>query len=272
MSLEHCSRTLNCKTAHDYEACHRQGLPELNSYTDVADIAIGPMQPSLEHTYAASVAHQVTGPFGPHTQGASAGNVARPRLLPALPLTLAELELLLQERVVDLAAVAEVAKRDASFTAQLLLFANQDLDECDRLYRVEDCLVQLGISTVQELVSETPPLVPSEWRTATLLDHSRQTAIAAESIAHQVPGMDPEKAYLAGLLHLFPELVWLRTGASGDESDEWPLPAFVWEATCWSGHPFLVAKGENLLGEVVRLACEWVGRAALERYRSRRSG
>jgi len=271
MSLEQCGRTLNCKML-TIMTRSRQGLPELNSYTDVADIAIGPMQPSLEHTYAASVAHQVTGPFGPHTQGASAGNVARPRLLPALPLTLAELELLLQERVVDLAAVAEVAKRDASFTAQLLLFANQDLDECDRLYRVEDCLVQLGISTVQELVSETPPLVPSEWRTATLLDHSRQTATAAQSIAHQVPGMDPEKAYLAGLLHLFPELVWLRTGASGDESDEWPLPAFVWEVTCWSKHPFLVSEGENLLCEVVRVACEWVGRAALERYRSRRSG
>lgn len=202
---------------------------------------------------------------------------ARPPVLPALPLTLAELELLLQERVVDLTAVAEVAKRDASFTAQLLLLANQDLEDCDRLYRVEDCLVQLGISTVQELVQETPPLAPCEWRTDTLVNHCRKTAVAAESIAHQVPGVDPEKAYLAGLLHLFPELVWLRTGMAENGSassgtDEWPLPDFIWEATCWSKHPFLASGGERLLCEVVRLACEWVGRIALQRYRNQRSG
>ena len=197
--------------------------------------------------------------------------------LPALPLTLAELELLLQDPVVDLAAVAEVVKRDASFTAQLLLLANQEYEESDRFYRIEDCLVQLGISALQELVRRTPPLMPSEWRSSALLTHCRLTAAAAEAIALQVPGADPEKAYLAGLLHLFPELVWLRTGAVenrstiGSESDEWPLPAFVWEAIWWSKHPFELSGCENLLCEVVRVACEWVGMAALQGYRNRRS-
>lgn len=236
------------------------------------------MQPRLEDIYDAPVAHQVTRPFGPPTQHAAAGNVARPLLLPALPLTLAELELLLQQPVVDLAAVAEVVKRDASFTAQLLLLANHDCEESERFYRVEDCLVQLGSSAVQELVRETPPLMPSEWRSSALLTHCRLTAAAAEAIALHVPGADPEKAYLAGLLHLFPDLVWLRTGAAenrsaiGGESEEWPLPAFVWEAICWSKHPFAVSGCENLLCEVVRVACEWVGRAALQRYRNQQSG
>jgi hypothetical protein len=197
--------------------------------------------------------------------------------LPALSLTLAELELLLQEPAVDLSAVAEVVKGDASFTAQLLLLANQDREKSDRFYRIEDCLVQLGISATQELVHKTPPLVPSDWRSSALLSHSRLTAVAAEAIALQVPGVDPEKAYLAGLLHLFPELVWLGTGAVGDrstlgsESDEWPLPAFVWEAILWSKHPFAVSGCENLLCEVVRVACEWVGMSALQEYRNRRS-
>jgi len=207
---------------------------------------------------------------GQRKQFGSDPHPACPPLLPALPLTLAEMELLLQEPVVDLGAIAEVAKRDASLTAQLLLLANRDREESDRFYRIEDCVVQLGISALQELVQETPPLLPSDWRCSALLNHSRLTGLVAEAIALQVPGVDSEKAYLAGLLHLFPELALLETwaaekrGTISAESEEWPLPAFIWEVIRWFKHPFAVPGPENLLCEVVLAACEWVGQAALE--------
>jgi len=185
--------------------------------------------------------------------------------LPAWPLTLAEMELLLQGPVVDLGAIAEVAKRDASLTAQLLWLANRDREECDRLYRIETCLVQLGISVLREFVQETPPLSPSDWRGGALLNHSRLTALAAEAIAFQIPGVDPEKAYLAGLLHLLPELVSLeKSGAYSRGIDAWPLPTFAWEVIHGFKHPFAVSGRENRLCEVVRAACEWVGQATLE--------
>jgi hypothetical protein len=81
--------------------------------------------------------------------------------------------------------------------------------------------------------------------------------------------VDPEKAYLAGLLHLFPELASLETRAAkrgmiSPESEEWPLPTFVWDVICWFKHPFAVSGPENLLCEVVLAACEWAGRGTLE--------
>jgi len=190
--------------------------------------------------------------------------------LPALPLTLAEMELLLQGPVVDLGAIAEVAKRDASLTAQLLWLANRDREESDRLYRIEACLVQLGISVLRELVRETPPLSPSDGRGGALINHSRLTALAAEDIAFQILGVDPEKAYLAGLLHLLPELVsfwsWAaeKSDASSSGIDEWPLPTFAWEVIHGFRHPFAVSGRENRLCEVVRTACEWASQVALE--------
>jgi hypothetical protein len=190
--------------------------------------------------------------------------------LPALPLTLAEMELLLQGPVVDLRAIAEVAKRDASLTALLLLLANRDREEGDRFYRIEDCLVQLGITVLQELVRQTPPLSPSDWRCGTLLDHSRQTALAAEVIALKFPGVDPEKAYLAGLLHLFPELVSAasrvteNSGAFSGESAEWPLPAFAWDVICGFRYPCAVSGQARALCEVVLVACEWIRLATLK--------
>ena len=178
-------------------------------------------------------------------------------LLPALPLTLAELELLLQGPVVDLGAIAEVAKRDAGMTAQLLLLANHNREESDRLYRLEDCLVQIGISPLRELVRVMPPVLPSDRQGRMLLTHSRRTALAAETIAHHVPGVVPEKAYLAGLLHLLPELVSLEAGA------DWPLPEFASEVIRGFQHPFAVSGEERRLYEVVLAACEWAGEPEL---------
>ena len=205
-------------------------------------------------------------PLPPNQFGFEPDPVCLPGL-PALPLTLAEMELLLQGPVVDLGAIAEVAKRDASLTAQLLWLANRDREQSDRLYRIDACLVQLGISVLRELVRATPPLSPSDGRGSALLHHSRMTALAAEDIAFQIPGLDPEKAYLAGLLHLLPELVSLeKSGACSRGIEEWPLPTFAWEVIRGFRHPFAVSGRESRLCEVVRSACEWVGQARLQAH------
>lgn len=84
--------------------------------------------------------------------------------------------------------VPQPALRDeglASLTAQLLLLANRDREESDRFYRIEDSLGQVGISALRESMRATPPLLPSDWRCAVLLNHSRLTALAAEAIAFQ---------------------------------------------------------------------------------------
>ena len=213
------------------------------------------MQPGFQHiVYAApeelSSAHQT------YELWPERGALPLP-LVSASPLALAEMELLLQGPVVDLGAIAEVVKHDAGVTAQLLFLANRDREESDRFYRIEDCLVQVGISPLRELVRATPPLVSSDWRGRLLLNHSRLTALAAEAIARLVPGMNLEKVYLAGLLHLFPELI--RSGMPGP----WPLPAFVWEVIHGFKHPSMVSGEGHRLCEVVLSACEWAGEVEL---------
>ena len=180
-----------------------------------------------------------------------------PPPLAALPLTLAELELLLQGPVVDLGVIAEVVKRDAAVTAELLLLANRERDESDRFYRMEDCLVQIGISRLRELVQAMPPLMPSDWQRRLLLNHSRRTALAAEAMAYYLPAIDLEKAYLAGLLHLLPELV------SPEAEAGWPLPRLVREAIHGFNHPFTVFGEGHRFCELVWAACEWVSEMEL---------
>jgi HDOD domain len=186
------------------------------------------------------------------------------RILPVLPLTLAQLELLIQEAVVDLGAIVEVARPDASLTAQLLLLANRDRDEDDRLSRVADCVVQLGISAVRDLVRGMSPIGPSDWRSRALLTHSRVAAQAAQAIALQVPGVDPEEAYVGGLLHLFPEFIALQESTAEKRVisaawDDCHFPRFVSDVICWCRHPFAAPGPESLLCQVVLAACESVG-------------
>jgi len=244
MPVEPCRRTLT------------HYAPKLNLPRELADIAISPMQPRFEHSICYLPARPAANPFALEL----APYACSPGL-PALPHSLARMELLLQGAVVNLGAVAEVVKRDAILAAQVLRLANHDRDECDRLCRIEACLAQLDISVLRELVQTTPPLSPCDWRCRALLNHSRIAALAAETIAFQIPELDPEKAYLAGLLHAFPDLAGLSAEAvSCGEIDEWPLPAFIWTVIRGFRHPFTVSARENRLCEVVRTACEWTSR------------
>src|SRR5450755_847876 len=76
--------------------------------------------------------------------------------LTALPVTLLQMELLLDCPVVDLDALAEVVQHDSGFTAQLLGLANADRHPDDHLLRIEDCLVDLGIFWLLAMVRDLP--------------------------------------------------------------------------------------------------------------------
>jgi hypothetical protein len=76
--------------------------------------------------------------------------------LTALPVTLLQMELLLDCPVVDLDALAEVVQHDSEFTAQLLELANADRHPDDHLLRIEDCLVDLGIFWLLAMVRDLP--------------------------------------------------------------------------------------------------------------------
>jgi hypothetical protein len=79
-----------------------------------------------------------------------------PPHLTALASTLAQLELLLDRPVVDLAALSEVVQSDNVLASQLLRLVNVDRHPDDSILCIEDCLVDLGITWLLAMVRELP--------------------------------------------------------------------------------------------------------------------
>jgi HDOD domain len=79
-----------------------------------------------------------------------------PPHLTALPSTLAQMELLLDRPVVDLAALSQVVQSDMILSSQLLRLVNIDRHPDDSILRIEDCLIELGITWLLAMVRELP--------------------------------------------------------------------------------------------------------------------
>lgn len=132
--------------------------------------------------------------------------------MPILAATRLQLELLLQERSVDLRAMAEIILADAGATLQVLRLIGEEYPgEEERPTRIEDCIVSLNRERWYEVVrasgtSHSAPLL-AEWQ------HCRRIAECARELARCMDGFQPEEAYLVGLLFRlgkFPRLLGWR--------------------------------------------------------------
>ena len=136
--------------------------------------------------------------------------------MPILAATRLQLELLLQERSVDLKAIAEIILADAGATLQVLRLIGEEYpNDEERPTRIEDCIVSLPCERWYEVVcaagtSHSASLL-AEWQ------HCRRIAECARELARSMDGFQPEQAYLVGLLFRlgrFPRLLGWRP--SGD--------------------------------------------------------
>jgi HDOD domain len=124
--------------------------------------------------------------------------------VPALPATVIMLELLLDQPTVDLAAVSEVVLSDLGATLQILRTRSENWDQDEeQSCRVPARLVALGKDVILEAITPFAVVGPDFPVGADfeLWEHSRLVAECARAIAPGFQGVDPEKAYLAGLLH-----------------------------------------------------------------------
>ena len=124
-------------------------------------------------------------------------------VVPAMARSLLRLELLLREPTLDLRAISNLIRSDLGLTIQTLRLVGADFDHSeDTPSRIQDSVVHLGQSA---LLLATPALrqgsTSNQAELAELWGHSRLVACWAERLAHTVGGLDPEKAYLGGLLH-----------------------------------------------------------------------
>ena len=168
--------------------------------------------------------------------------------VPVLLTTRLQLEVLLDERLVDLGAVAEVILGDPGATLGVLRLIGEEYGSSPgRPERIEDCIASLdaaawfGTFQLDTFPSETfcggasgevraaVSLVPA-WR------HARRIAQYTRRLAEGLEGVCPERAYLSGLLHELGELParlgWQRSPAG--EADfmeqlarDWSLPDWL---------------------------------------------
>jgi len=170
--------------------------------------------------------------------------------VPALPDSLLKLEALLDQPTVDLSAVCAVIRADLGLALRVLPLAPVPLDPA--FSALQQCILEAGIHCLR-MVGQTTPALALSYRNprlhAELLrlwHHSRLVAECAEQIAVEKGDMDPEKAYVAGLLHDLLALTSMlsQSGACAVAKDEELVDARKL-ASAWRIPPYAVESIET---------------------------
>jgi HD-like signal output (HDOD) protein len=174
---------------------------------------------------------------------------------------------MVQETCVDLRRMSQVVLADVGATLQILRLAGRHYGmEQDRPIRIADCISDLGLRACLKAVSaQTISRHGRQHELAAFWEHSREVAGNAKLVAQDMHEIDPEEAYLAGLLHgigSLPALLgWKDSGVTDPSlagarlAKRWSLPSCVTELchemqlpgyeTGWSG----IVRKAHLRGE-----------------------
>lgn len=160
--------------------------------------------------------------------------------IPALGGTLVQLELLMKPFAIDLESVTHLIRSDFGLTFQLLRRARAEANGNDELWRISDCVIDLG----PELLELARPLC--DWaghreypyaEAEAFWMHAKLVARIAEETAKHFRNLNvnPEQVYIAGLLCNLDHLPRLFDSpiSPAQDSNEWlvecNLPSFVME-------------------------------------------
>jgi HD-like signal output (HDOD) protein len=126
---------------------------------------------------------------------------------PCMSNVVLQLDLWLSAFVADLQHITSIIRSDIGLTAQLLrLAAGETDDSAGKGVAINDIVVDMGVEKLQALVAGTrtlPNRFGSQIESSAcerFWTHSRLTALIAEELAYQSAEVNPEEAYLAGLL------------------------------------------------------------------------
>ena len=123
--------------------------------------------------------------------------------VPVLPETLLQVDLLLSQPTLDLAAIVETILGDVGATLQVLRAAADAICQGRQDVRIGDCVVQLGRKSLHRAVSGML-LSGTDSTNRKIRQFWRQAQIAAELsrlLARSYPQVQVERAQMAGLLH-----------------------------------------------------------------------
>jgi HD-like signal output (HDOD) protein len=161
--------------------------------------------------------------------------------IPVLLETILRLDLLVQEPCVDLRVLSDVVLSDLGATLQLLHLAGREYGHSEgRPTRIEDCIADLGLHACMAALSvQTVIRARRHQAIGAIWAHSREVAQYSRLIAEEMPNVNPDEAYLVGLLHgvgLLPEVLGWNENEAGVANaarmgfrlaKRWTLPYFV---------------------------------------------
>lgn len=167
---------------------------------------------------------------------------------------------LLQETTPDLSLLSNLVSHDPGLAAHILRLANR---ERGTVYSIDEALVLLGSTALCQLMWSLPTVsCCDEDRIEQIGAHSRLTAIVSERFAIAYDVRNPQRAYIAGLLHDIGELALLSGMSSQEHShtnvgsallQSWRLPEFLADVAA-NHHRPRAAQGDASLVRVVAVA------------------
>jgi HD-like signal output (HDOD) protein len=158
--------------------------------------------------------------------------------IPVLSETLLVLDLLLQQPSADLTEIARVVLADVGATIEVLRLAGREYGVAEgRPARIEDCISALGLKPCFEAMSQKTARDASNPAMAEFWIHSREVAVCSRLVAEEMVDVNPDEAYLVGLLHgigLLPALLGWRDAVAANGAlaglllaKKWALPNCV---------------------------------------------
>ena len=193
--------------------------------------------------------------------------------VPVMPETLLFLDVETQEHSVDLRRMSQLVLGDLGATVQILRLAGREYGAAEGPSRIEDCISDLGVRACMEAMSEQTTEHNSHHDPVVRLwAHSKEIAQYARLVADEMPDVNPEQAYLVGLLHAIESLPSVlgwgmsETGMFDNSltglelARQWSFPRFVLESFD-EQHP---ASCANRWAEIVRTAHHCATRSSID--------
>jgi HD-like signal output (HDOD) protein len=129
--------------------------------------------------------------------------------LPSLPAILFPVLNQLNESTdnVDLQKTVQLVSHDSALSTQVLHMANSPLFGLrQRVTTLRGAALTLGVSRLRDIVAscslmQITPSKVGEWNAASFWEHSLACALISRNLARKLGYSEPERAYLAGLVH-----------------------------------------------------------------------
>jgi HD-like signal output (HDOD) protein len=158
--------------------------------------------------------------------------------VPVLSETLLVLDLLAQQPSADLREISRVVLADVGATLEVLRLAGREYGIAEgRPSRIEDCVSALGLRVCLEAMSQRTARDAANPAMAEFWLHSREIAVCSKLVAEEMVDINPDEAYLVGLLHgmgLLPGLLGWRDAVAANGAlaglllaKKWALPNCV---------------------------------------------